>query len=42
MIEQKKESWVFCYWDEPLDKKPNKKQNEDKNNTGRKKGSDKT
>ena len=38
----KKENWVFCYWDEPLDIKPNKEKNENKNNPRRKKGSNKT
>jgi len=38
----KKENWVFCYWDEPLNLKPNKKENENKNNSRRKKGSNKT
>lgn len=42
MTEPKKENWVFCYWDDPVDKKPNKTKNENKNNTRRKKGSNKT
>lgn len=42
MLQEKKENWVFCYWDEPLDKKPNNQNNENKNNTSREKGSDKT
>jgi hypothetical protein len=42
MTESKKENWVFCYWDDPVDKKPNKTKDENKNNTRRKKGSNKT
>ena len=38
----KKENWVFCYWDEPVNVKPNKTKNENKNSSRRKKGSDKT
>lgn len=30
-MEDKKESWVFCYWDEPIDIKKEKNKPEDKN-----------
>jgi len=39
----KKDNWVFCYWDEPINLKSNKNNNAKIKNSSRgKKGSNKT
>lgn len=43
MIAEKKEKWVFCYWDEPVfnDKPKNNKDEKLSSKTNREKSSDK-